>query len=201
MKLRALAFDLDGTLIDSKIDFQAMREELGLLHDEPVLEAIATWPANKQQWGFDIVHRHETLGAQNSTAVVGAKSFIELARSHNIPCAVFTRNSRQTALWSLELHQIPFDLLLSRDDAKPKPDPDGLWQIASHFELNVNELLFVGDYLYDLQAGLRAGTPTAIYAPIAPEFDTKDAHFIFESYMTLQAWFFANSDKNLVVQK
>lgn len=192
MKFRALAFDLDGTLIDSKIDFQSMRKELGLVNGEPVLEVVDTWPSDKRQKGLEIIHRHEVSGAQSSSLIDGAKEFIEHLRSQKIPCAIFTRNSRETAMWSLQQHQIPFDLLLSRDDAKPKPDPDGLWKIAAEFDVTSDQLLFVGDYLYDLQAGLRSGTPTALYLPAAPDFETTGAHYLFNSYPQIRSWFFEN---------
>ena len=41
MPIRAAIFDLDGTLVDSGLDFDLMRAEMGLARGLPLLEAIA----------------------------------------------------------------------------------------------------------------------------------------------------------------
>jgi phosphoglycolate phosphatase-like HAD superfamily hydrolase len=58
--------------------------------------------------------------------------------------------------------QLSFDLVLGREDAPYKPQPQGLWQICTAWQLPPREVLMVGDFLYDIQAGRRAGTPTAL---------------------------------------
>lgn len=45
--------------------------------------------------------------------------------------AVLTRNSREAARTCLARLGTPFDLLLAREDAPPKPDPLGIWRSAS----------------------------------------------------------------------
>ena len=42
----------------------------------------------------------------------------------------------------------------------PKPDPDGIFQLARQWGVLPGELVMVGDYLYDLQAGQAAGAAT-----------------------------------------
>ena len=190
MRFQALVFDLDGTLVDSKIDFAAMRAELSLNKDHDVLKTIATWPKVDQVRAHEIIHRHERSGAESSTLIDGAKEFINQARSMNIPCSVFTRNSRDTTLWSLEQHGILCDHIVSREDLPPKPDPAGLHSIARRCNVDLSQMLFVGDYLYDLQAGLRAGVATALYLPQPADFDTTGATLIFKSYRELGEWLF-----------
>jgi phosphoglycolate phosphatase-like HAD superfamily hydrolase len=58
--------------------------------------------------------------------------------------------------------QLSFDLVLGREDAPYKPQPQGLWQICTAWQLRPQEVLMVGDFLYDIQAGHRAGTRTAL---------------------------------------
>ena len=57
---------------------------------------------------------------------------------------------------------LTFDLVLAREDAPYKPSPEGLWQICAAWGMTPAEVLMVGDYLYDLQAGRSAGTRTAL---------------------------------------
>ena len=188
MKFRAFAFDLDGTLIDSQIDFISLRKDLSLTKGEPILEAISTWPDEQREHALKLIHDYEIRGALSSRRIEGACEFLEKLLGHEIPVGIFTRNSRATANWSLERHAIQVDLVITRDEGNPKPDPQGLLKIAQDFKVKPSEMLFVGDYIYDLQAGLRAGVPTALYLPAEPDFDTTGAQFIFQNYLQLQEW-------------
>ncbi len=57
---------------------------------------------------------------------------------------------------------LSFDPVMAREDAPYKPSPVGLWQICEAWQLAPADVLMVGDYLYDVQAGLGAGTRTAL---------------------------------------
>ena len=60
---------------------------------------------------------------------------------------------------------------LSAQDAPAKPDPTGVLAICNDWGLSPPEVLFVGDYLFDLQAGHNAGTNAALFAPgVLPEW-------------------------------
>jgi HAD superfamily hydrolase (TIGR01549 family) len=190
MKFKVVAFDLDGTLVDSKIDFAAMRGELRLSEGQDVLEVVASLSGQEQADAMAIIHRHEVHGANASVPIKGASAFLESLQALDVPCAIFTRNSRETAERSLKKHRLNYDLLISRDDAKAKPDPDGLWKIANSLAVGHEDLLFVGDYLYDLEAGLNAGVPTALYLPVKADFETAGAHFCFQTFEELATWFF-----------
>ena len=43
-QVRGIIFDLDGTLVDSRLDFDAMRHEMGLPTGIPILEGLAAIP-------------------------------------------------------------------------------------------------------------------------------------------------------------
>jgi beta-phosphoglucomutase-like phosphatase (HAD superfamily) len=64
--LRGLIFDLDGTLVDSRLDFEAMRREMELPAGTPILEALEDLPAHRAERCREILHRpdapHRCLG-------------------------------------------------------------------------------------------------------------------------------------------
>ena len=60
--IRGLIFDLDGTLVDSRLDFDLMREEMELPPGR-ILESIAALPAERYSQCMAILHRHEVAGA------------------------------------------------------------------------------------------------------------------------------------------
>src|SRR5207237_8495685 len=98
--------------------------------------------------------------------------------------AVLTRNSRAAAeavLAGCGLAHL-FDPVMSRDDAPYKPQPEGVWRICAAWGLAPAEVLVLGDYLYDIQVGRRAGTRTALIThgrdwPFAAEADVVFADF------------------------
>jgi phosphoglycolate phosphatase-like HAD superfamily hydrolase len=76
--------------------------------------------------------------------------------------AVLSRNSRRSVLASLNRVGLKFDPVVAREDAPFKPNPHGLWQICKAWQFAPIEVLMVGDYVYDIQAGRAAGTKTAL---------------------------------------
>ena len=54
------------------------------------------------------------------------------------------------------------DLVVCADQVtRPKPEPESVVLALDHFGLRADEVLFVGDSPFDLQAGRSAGTQTA----------------------------------------
>jgi HAD superfamily hydrolase (TIGR01509 family) len=187
MRYQGFIFDLDGTLVDSALDFPALHAELGLPLDQPILEAVAQWEPKKQVWAHEIIHRHELRGAEVSVMIPGVAEFLSDIHRRGLPRAIFTRNSKRVALATVAKHGLDFSVVISRDDAPPKPLPDGLHVIRREFQLPVEKILYVGDYLFDLQAGRAAQMPTALYLPNEPDFSTHGASFQFTHYEELRA--------------
>jgi phosphoglycolate phosphatase-like HAD superfamily hydrolase len=62
----------------------------------------------------------------------------------------------------LERFGLSFDCCLAREHAEPKPSPDAIFKIAGRLGLRAGDLLVVGDYIFDVQAGQNAGARTAL---------------------------------------
>jgi HAD superfamily hydrolase (TIGR01509 family) len=184
---RGIIFDLDGTLVDSRLDFAAMRRDLGLPERTPILEALAAVGDDGERTRLEgIVLRHELAGAERATLMPGVERlWSELAR-RDLRTAVFTRNARAVTEHTLARVGLAVDLIIAREDAPPKPDPAGLHAICAAWSVAADEVLFVGDYLYDLEAGRNAGIRTILYAPEPPDF-THDADATIAEMLALLA--------------
>jgi HAD superfamily hydrolase (TIGR01509 family) len=187
MKFKAFAFDLDGTLVDSKIDFEGICRDLQIPKGSNILEEIAPWSQEDRTRAHQIIHQYEQKGAEESKPIRDAIDFLKHLQALRLPFAVFTRNSRTTALKTIEKHSLGISLVVSRDDADPKPHPAGLLKIINSFSVKPEETLFVGDYIHDLKAGLAAGVPTALYLPETADFEIRGACFTFDHYDQLKA--------------
>ncbi|HET6882205.1 MAG TPA: HAD family hydrolase [Pirellulales bacterium] len=162
--IRGLIFDLDGTLVDSRLDFDLMRHEMGLPEKQPILEALARLAEPRRQQCWTILDRHEREGAERATLMPGVAELIQALAARGMRRAVFTRNGRQATLRTLERLELAFEPVVAREDAPPKPDPTGIWKICASWGLPPAEVAMVGDYRFDIEAGHRAGTRTVCYA-------------------------------------
>ena len=160
---RGVVFDLDGTLIDSGLDFDAMRAEMELPPKKPILEAIASLPAEHAKRCWQILERHEMEGAGRATIMPGAVDCLARLHAAGLRLGVLTRNSRRATLLSLERLKIAFDTIMARDDAPPKPDPLGIVRICQSWQVGPREVAMVGDYRFDIEAGRAAGSRTVLF--------------------------------------
>ncbi len=161
-RLRGVVFDLDGTLVVQELDFEAMRREIGLPSGTPLLEALEHLHGPARAAALAILRRHELAAAETARLTPGVGAFLDWLAERGVRKAVLSRNMREAVEKVLRRCGLTFDPVLAREDAPYKPSPEGLWQICAAWGMAPAEVLMVGDYLYDLQAGRSAGTRTAL---------------------------------------
>ncbi len=161
---RGIIFDLDGTLVDSRLDFSLLCQRLGWPIGTPILEHLATLTDPEQVADAQyIIEQFELEGAASASWMPGAEALLQQLQQQQIPTAILTRNIKSATDLCIKNLQISVDIVLTRQDCAPKPDPAGLLHIAKHWQLDCQQLLFVGDYLFDLQTAARAGMPSCLY--------------------------------------
>ena len=166
MSLRGIIFDMDGTLVDSGLDFDAIRRDIGLPERHPILEGVEAISAGpERERALEILHRHEHEGAVRATPYPGVAQLLERLDQLSLRSGVLTRNSRASVDTTFGHLGWTFDTVLTREDAPAKPDPTGVLAICRDWNLAPADVLFVGDYLFDLQAGHNAGTRAVLFVP------------------------------------
>ena len=169
--VRGVIFDLDGTLVDSGLDFDRMRHEMGLPAGAALLEAIEALPEPEAERCRTILARHEWQGAERATLMPGVPEFLAALGDLGMRRAVFTRNARDVALATIRRLALDFDTVVAREDAPAKPDPTAIWRICATWQLEPCQLALIGDFRFDIEAGNRAGVRTVLYtagaAPLA----------------------------------
>lgn len=183
MPIRGVIFDLDQTLVASDLDYDAIRSDLNLREDQLILETVNQMPAGPDKdAAFEILHHHEHEGAVRSTLMPGAGEFLQWLSDNSIKAAVLTRNSRRATELVFETLGLNLTPALTREDAAPKPDPEGLFKICSEWGLPVEDVLFFGDFLFDLQAASNAGMRSVLYCSNdRPDFADK-ADFVLTDF-------------------
>ncbi len=166
--IKAVLFDFDGTLTKpGALDFVRLKETIGCPADAPVLEFIEGLSTPEQRaTTLSVLERFEADAAADSVPNTGAEDLIRFLRAKGLGLGIITRNQRQSLERTLQnfatINSDDFDVIISRETpVARKPNPAGIKLAASIMNVDVKEILMVGDYLFDIQAGRRAGAITA----------------------------------------
>jgi len=155
----AMIFDLDGTLTVPVLEFDAIRDEIGL-PPGPILEAVAKLPPQQRLRAKRILDAHEEQAATQSQLQPGADECIKQLRERAWPIAILTRNARRWAEFVLNQHNLRIDTLFSRDDGVIKPSPEPIHTICHKLDCNPKASWMIGDHAFDIESGQAAGCIT-----------------------------------------
>lgn len=184
MRLRAVLFDMDGTLLDTAPDFiaicQAMLAERGLprvddklIRDEisggaraMVSAAFAMSPeaAEFEALRLEFLARYQTDCAVHSKLFDGmAELLADIEKAKLIWGVVTNKPVRfaQPIMEQLGLSERSAVLICPDHVSNSKPDPEPLLLACKMLDLDPASVLFVGDDLRDIESGRDAGTKTA----------------------------------------
>ncbi|RKY09506.1 MAG: hypothetical protein DRP65_07730 [Planctomycetota bacterium] len=158
MTIKAVIFDLDGTITQPFFDFDAIREEMGLARDSgPILETMQKMTPSQRKRAEDILASHENRAVDESTLNDGAWQTLDALRQKDISIGILTRNRRHNAEAIARKHNLTFDAIVDRDAGPVKPDAFGVLKLCRQFAAAPAETLVVGDYLFDILSAKAAG--------------------------------------------
>lgn len=164
--IRHWVFDMDGTLTVAVHDFAAIREALGIPPEHDILTHLAALPAEEAAAKHAWLLEHERDLAIASKPAEGAVELVRELAGRGCQLAILTRNARELAHVTLEAIGLAdcfaVEHILGRDEAAPKPSPDGLLKIAQAWDVSPASLVMVGDYRFDLDCGRAAGARTVL---------------------------------------
>jgi pyrophosphatase PpaX len=176
--LRAVLFDLDGTLLDTFDFIYGAFEHAFALHgitsfDREQIAGYMGGPLEQVYTemapGCDAIaltEAHRTFQSENIRLVSLFPHTIEVLeelKRRNLKIAAITTRSLRTSIKSLEATGIAhyFDLILSAEDVtKHKPDPEPILRALEFLKVKPEEAVMVGDTKADIMAGKNAEIKT-----------------------------------------
>ena len=153
---------MDGTLTEPFLDFDRIREEIGL-PKEPLLEAVMRMPPTERARAEAILLRHEAAAAAESRLQPHAREVVTAIRAARIPVALMTRNTRESTDAFRRRHGLTFELVRTREDGPIKPSPEPVHAICQALGANPANTWVVGDFHYDIMCANAAGAISVLY--------------------------------------
>lgn len=188
LKVAAVIFDLDGTLIDSiDIYFTIVEKALKRLNLPAVSRNRILAAAESEEFKWELVLPQEVLNrkeeiideawgvineiapqmfADNLDLIQGAGDIVENLSSNGLKIGLVTSTQRQyleTKMQPLKNAGVDdlFEAIITSDDVKKrKPAPDPLITCAQQLDMKPGNCVYVGDTTTDIKAGKAAGMRT-----------------------------------------
>ncbi len=211
--IRAVLFDLDGTLVDSAPDLAAALNRLLLEEGKPALPynlirdqvsnggnalvelgfGVKLGEPNQPELRQRLLNNYQEKIADNSSIFAGLEELLKEFDRQPVPWGIVTNKPRiYTDLLLRELRINAAAVVCPEDLGVSKPDPAPLLLAARQLATPPEQCLYVGDHIRDIEAGRRAGMQTLVagfgYIGINEQPTTWGADFIANTVPELNAW-------------
>jgi len=194
--IRGIVFDFDGTIVDSmQMVFSALNdalkkrslptieiELLGRMAGLPVIDIISSKAhineAAAKEVEKDVFETYTSFCRTSCQLLPHVESTLKTLKSKKIKLGLFTTTPRKPLRAVAEKFALKdfFDIMIAKEDAKNKPNPEGLDKIIAEFKIKKDECLYVGDSPIDILTGKAAGIKTiAVTTGIATIEQLKEA--------------------------
>lgn len=186
--MKAVLFDLDGTLIDTAADFiriiQAMcrAEGRAVVSAELIRTQVSegaramvqlVYPELSVEDPVFLAHRQRFLEIYGADIAVDTELFesmqllLEELEAHAIPWGIVTNKPRglsESLLNALDLTERCAVLVCPEDVVQTKPDPEPMFLAAQQLKIDPKQIIYVGDHPRDIDAGRNAQMYTILAA-------------------------------------
>ncbi|MEM2946852.1 MAG: HAD family hydrolase [Candidatus Bathyarchaeia archaeon] len=187
--IRAVVFDLDGTIVKFNIDFRAVRADVrGFLIKEGVpasvlsinesifemLKKMEIFMKNNNKLAskieevrskaLAIAEKYELEAAKTTSLQPGIKGILKTLKGMGLKIGICTLNSQKSVEYILKKFGIGefFDAVTTRDHVKNvKPNPEHLENTLKALGVNPKEALVVGDSPADMKCAKELGAAAA----------------------------------------
>jgi len=177
--IKAILFDLDQTLIDSKkAHYMALKASLeregypdvrikwtyGLTSEEIIAQSAPE--LNEETIGLIAKEKKKLLRDYLSLIKVLPYTYeiLDFIKGLKLKIGLITSNSKSEIEEILDLLKMKqyFDIIISKEDSEPKPSPHPLIKALKLLKLSNDEIIYVGDSDVDIEAANAARIKVAI---------------------------------------
>lgn len=198
--LRAVIFDMDGTLTVPAIDFRRLRKELGLLSGD-LVEEIEKLPPEAKARAWIVVERYEDEALKHLVPQPGCVALLQRCRSAGLLIGTVTRNTQRSVDRFSSLTGFVFDGVVTRDFRPVKPHPAPVLHLLRQWRIPPSAALVVGDHGHDIESGRAAGAWTCWFENPGANAPPGPADFRAKSMAELEDFLFGGKAPWAVVAR
>jgi HAD superfamily hydrolase (TIGR01509 family) len=154
--IRAVVFDMDGTLIDSTYDWPEIRRRLGVTGSS-IIDDLNRLPEPDRSRRWAELEEIEERATEGATLHEGVPELLDLLSSNDLPTALVTNNNKANTRRLLDQFGLRFDVVLTRDSGLWKPSGAPVAEAVTQLGIAPECCLGVGDSRYDVLAAREAG--------------------------------------------
>lgn len=194
--IRAVMFDLDGTLLDTAPDFVVVLNQLLEENQRPALPAdlirasVSNGARALVSLGFGIDDQDPEFErlrvrllelyalhiAVHTQLFPGISELLHKLQEHNIAWGIATNKPStytHQLLKALQIQPAPVSIICPEDVKERKPHPESMFLAGQHIGCRPDEIVYVGDHKRDIDCGRGAGSITiaAAYGYIEADDD------------------------------
>jgi phosphoglycolate phosphatase len=183
-KYKGIVFDLDGTLVNSEVDFVKMKRNMIVVLEEhgapkgvltPQMTTVVILENARKYWAEQkkteeekqrledemtrLMDQGELEAVDTLTVIKGAKEAVHELRKRGYRLAILTRSHHEYAVKALEKTKMigDFELILGRGETpQPKPYAEAMIHAAKLMKLKLGEVFLIGDHHIDATCALNA---------------------------------------------
>ncbi|MHA1199073.1 MAG: HAD family hydrolase [Candidatus Heimdallarchaeaceae archaeon] len=174
-----MIFDMDGTLIQSDIDYMGIRDRLREILQEivtddeyqrirrtiyTILELVflikerdSSGQIYEKAW--NLVEEYELKGYENAFVEEDVIKTLEELKNKGHILVIYTNNSRKITDYALKEYNFNhlFEFVMTRDDVEnSKPNPEGIYKLIKKFQKDKSSTVFIGDSWVDAETAKNA---------------------------------------------
>lgn len=212
-QIKAVLFDLDGTLVDTAPDFYSTLAVLLARHNEaPIADTVIrehvsngsraltklAFPQISDQTLFEkrrleLLSIYEECVGKSATLFPEMGEILSTLKELNIPWGIVTNKPRLYTELLIErtsfLSQCAV-LICADDVPTPKPDPQGILEACKILQTPPQCTLYIGDHKRDVDAAKNANCPSAVvpfgYFDSSQDISAWNADYTINSALTLR---------------
>lgn len=194
--IKGIVFDFDGTIVDSmRMVFDLLNQSLknrglptievellGRMAGLPLIDIISTKTqiseSAAKEVEKDVFEAYTSFCRSSCQLLPQVENTLKILKSKKIKLGLLTTTPKKPLKAVAEKFSLNdyFDIMLAKEDAKNKPNPEGLDKIIKKFGIAKDECLYVGDSPIDILTGKAANIKTiAVTTGIATLEQLKDA--------------------------
>lgn len=154
--VRAVVFDLDGTLVEADYDWPAIRRDLEIT-GASIIDQLHRLPEPERTEKWASLIETERQASRGARLREGARELLAGLRERRIPVALVTNNTDENTRQLMARFGLEFEVVLTRDSGLWKPSGAPIQEAVRQLGVEPGECLAVGDSLLDVRSAREAG--------------------------------------------